>query len=301
MQPPARGFGDFHLKKSASSALTVKLPTIKVTKIVTRKGRCEMSRVSGKVALVTGGAVGLGAATAKLLAKEGAQVVVTDINEDDGKQVAKDINDAGGDAIFIRHDVTDEAEWESVYEQTVGKFGRVDVVVNNAGTTHNRLPDEEDLDSWRRVMAVNVESVQMGTKHAILTMKKYPPRTQGSIINLSSIAGIAGIPNLSAYNASKGAVRLYTKGVALYCAENKLGIRANTVHPGYIWTPMVQGYVETTGASQEEGREQIAALHPIGEVGEPDDIAYGVLYLASDESKFVTGSELVIDGGYTAQ
>lgn len=260
-----------------------------------------MSRVSGKVALVTGGAVGLGAATAKLLAKEGAQVVVTDINEDDGKQVAKDIIDAGGDAIFIRHDVTDEAEWESVYEQTVGKFGRVDVVVNNAGTTHNRLPDEEDLDSWRRVMAVNVESVQMGTKHAILTMKKYPPRTQGSIINLSSIAGIAGIPNLSAYNASKGAVRLYTKGVALYCAENKLGIRANTVHPGYIWTPMVQGYVETTGASQEEGREQIAALHPIGEVGEPDDIAYGVLYLASDESKFVTGSELVIDGGYTAQ
>jgi len=148
-------------------------------------------------------------------------------------------------------------------------------------------------------MSINLDGVFLGTKHAILTMKRNDP-TGGAIINISSIEGLVGDPNLSAYNASKGGVRLYTKSVALYCAKEQLNIRANSIHPGYIWTPMVESYLAEHG-DVEEGRKALAALHPIGRVGEPEDIAYGVVYLASDEAKFVTGSELIIDGGYTAQ
>ncbi|MEG6508357.1 glucose 1-dehydrogenase [Methyloligella sp. 2.7D] len=254
-----------------------------------------MGRVEGKVALVTGGSHGLGKAMAVLLAKEGAKVVITDIKDEEGEATAKEI----GDAIYLHHDVAKEEEWEAVVAKTLDQFGRLDVLVNNAGVAMESKPEETSLEKWRWLMSINLDGVFLGTKHAILAMKKNNP-SKGSIINLSSIEGLIGDPMLSCYNASKGGVRLYTKAVALYCAKNGLGIRVNSVHPGYIWTPMVEKLMADT-VGIEEGRKQLAALHPIGDVGEPNDIAYGVLYLASDESKFVTGSELVIDGGYTAQ
>jgi NAD(P)-dependent dehydrogenase (short-subunit alcohol dehydrogenase family) len=259
-----------------------------------------MGRVEEKVALVTGGASGLGKASAIMLASEGARVVVTDINDSAGSDVVSTIEGAGGTAVFVHHDVTEEAAWQEVYRTAVDGYGRVDVVVNSAGLGIGGPPEEQTLADWRKLMAVNLDSVFLGTKHAILTMKEHKPATVCSIINLSSIEGLVGDPNLGAYNASKGGVRLYTKSVALYCAHNRLGIRVNSIHPGYIWTAMVENYLASVGDVQE-GRKALDAMHPIGHVGEPDDIAYGVLYLASDESKFVTGTELVIDGGYTAQ
>lgn len=259
-----------------------------------------MGRVEGKVAVISGGASGLGEASAKLLAREGATVVITDLNDSAGNQIVDDIRSGGGEALFIHHDVTNEQEWENVYTTVVEKYGRVDVLVNSAGLGIGGAPEDQTVEDWRKLMAVNLDAVFLGTKHAIRTMKEHKPLTDGSIINLSSIEGIVGDPNLGAYNASKGGVRLYTKSVALYCGKNGLGIRANSIHPGYIWTPMVQNYLASVG-DIEEGRKALDAMHPIGHVGEPDDIAYGVLYLASDESKFVTGSELVIDGGYTAE
>jgi NAD(P)-dependent dehydrogenase (short-subunit alcohol dehydrogenase family) len=258
-----------------------------------------MTRVQDKVALVTGAALGLGEASARMLAREGARVVLTDIKDDDGERAAQAIVEDGGEAIYLHHDVAEENAWERVIQATLDRFGRVDVLVNNAGVGWGGPPEEETLERWNRLMSINLNGVFLGTKHAILAMKRVPPKG-GSIINLSSIEGLVGDPNLGAYNASKGGVRLYTKSVALYCARQGLGIRVNSIHPGYIWTPMVEHYLGEHGGA-EEGRKALDALHPIGHVGEPDDIAYGVLYLASDESKFVTGAELVIDGGYTAQ
>lgn len=258
-----------------------------------------MDRVKGKIAIVTGGALGLGQASARLLAREGAKVVVTDIRGDDCEVVAGAIVKEGGEAIALTHDVSEEADWERVIAATLERFGRLDVLVNNAGVGWGGPPEEESLERWRRLMSVNLDGVFLGTKHALLAMRRVPPRG-GSIINLSSIEGLVGDPDLGAYNASKGGVRLYTKSVALYCARERLGIRVNSIHPGYIWTPMVENYLAERG-SVEEGRKALDAMHPIGHVGEPDDIAYAVLYLASDESKFVTGAELVVDGGYTAR
>ncbi len=258
-----------------------------------------MGRVQGKVAIVTGGAVGLGQACAELLAKEGASVVLTDVNRAEGERTAQDIRDRGGNALFLEHDVSQEDDWRRVMQECRDRHGRVDVLVNNAGVGMGCPPDEQTLEQWRWLMSINLDGVFLGTKHALIAMKQQEP-LGGSIINLSSIEGIVGDPNLGAYNASKGGVRLYTKSVALYAAKNGLKVRVNSVHPGYIWTPMVENYLAALG-DVAEGRRALDALHPIGHVGEPDDIAYGVLYLSSDESKFVTGSELVIDGGYTAQ
>lgn len=259
-----------------------------------------MGRVEGKVAVITGGASGLGAASARLLAREGATVVVTDLNDSAGQETVEEIRSAGGEALYIHHDVTDEGAWEGVYATVVERFGRVDVLVNSAGLGIGGAPEDQTLEDWRKLMAVNLDAIFLGTKHALRTMKEHKPLSDGSIINLSSIEGLVGDPNLGAYNASKGGVRLYTKSVALYCGKNGLGIRVNSIHPGYIWTPMVENYLASVG-DVAEGRRALDAMHPIGHVGEPDDIAYGVLYLASDESKFVTGAELVIDGGYTAE
>lgn len=259
-----------------------------------------MGRVEGKVAVVTGGASGLGAASAEMMAREGARVVVTDLDDEGGRRVVDRITAAGGEGRFIHHDVTDEAEWEAVYREAVDAYGRVDILVNSAGLGIGGAPEEETLESWHKLLAVNLDGVMLGTKHALLTMKQHKPATMGSIINLSSIEGLVGDPNLGAYNASKGAVRIYTKSVALYCAKNRLDIRVNSVHPGYIWTSMVENYAKASG-DVEGAKKALAEMHPIGHIGEPDDIAYGILYLASDESKFTTGSELVIDGGYTAQ
>jgi 3(or 17)beta-hydroxysteroid dehydrogenase len=258
----------------------------------------EMRRVQGKVALVTGAALGIGKACANMLAKEGARVVLTDILDTEGQAAASAIVEAGGEAIYLHHDVSDEAQWVAAIEAALRRFGRLDALVNNAGVGWGGPPEDETLERWRKLMAVNLDGVFLGVKHGIRAMKA--AGKGGSIINLSSIEGIIGDPNLGAYNASKGGVRLYTKSTALYCAKAGLGIRVNSIHPGYIWTPMVEHYLMEAG-DVEAGRKTLDAMHPVGHVGEPDDIAYGVLYLASDESKFVTGTELVIDGGYTAQ
>ena len=254
-------------------------------------------RVQDKIAIVTGAASGLGEASARMLAREGAKLVVADIDEAHGNAVAGSISGAS----FIRHDVTQEANWETLIAATVEKFGRLDILVNCAGISHLGPPEDETIERWRALMAVNLDGVFLGTKHAIRAMKKNRP-LGGSIVNLSSIEGIVGNPNLGSYNASKGGVRLYTKSVALYCAKSRLGIRVNSVHPALIWTPMVENQLRDRGVENiEMARRTMDFMHPIGHMGEPDDVAYGVLYLASDEAKFVTGTELVIDGGYTAQ
>jgi NAD(P)-dependent dehydrogenase (short-subunit alcohol dehydrogenase family) len=255
-----------------------------------------MGRVDNKVAIVTGGALGIGKACCEVLAREGAKVAVTDILDKEGKKLAEEIKGAGGVAEHWHLDVSNEGEVRKVFEDVDKKLGKIDVVVNNAGIAGVDKPTHEITEKeWDRLMAINVKGVFFCTKHAIPYMKK---AGGGSIVNLSSIYGIISAPDIPPYHASKGAVRLMTKTDALLYAKDK--IRANSVHPGFIWTPLVEDYLRSKG-SVEEGRGALDSLHPIGHVGEPDDIAYGVLYLASDEAKFVTGSELVIDGGYTAR
>lgn len=256
-----------------------------------------MDRVRGMVAIVTGGALGLGEATAALLAREGARVVVTDVKEDEGRRVADRIQKDGGEALFLKQDASREEDWTRVIEETTARFGRLDIMVNNAGVALAKDVEHTTLEEWRWLMSINLDGVFLGTRYAIGAMKA---NRSGSIINLSSIEGLVGDPNLAAYNASKGGVRLLTKSAALYCAKAGYNIRVNSVHPGYIVTPMVENFAQASGDAAAAQRA-LVALHPIGHLGEPNDIAYGILYLASDESKFVTGSELVIDGGYTAQ
>jgi len=254
-------------------------------------------RVKDKVVMVTGGGVGLGKAMCRLLASEGATVAVTDILDDEGKETVNEIEEAGGTARYWRLDVTNEAEVEKTVGQVIDAFGEIDVLVNNAGISGaDKPPHEVTEEEWDQVQRVNVKGVFFCTKHVIPSMKR---GGGGSIIHLSSIYGIVGAPDAPPYHASKGAVRLMAKTDALFYAED--GIRVNSIHPGFIWTPMVQNFLESKGLTAEEGKASLAELHPIGRVGDPDDIAYGVLYLASDESSFVTGSELVIDGGYTAR
>lgn len=261
-----------------------------------------MNRVANKMVIITGASLGLGAASARMLAKEGAAVVLADVKDEEDQALRKSIEAAGAEVLYVHHDVASEQSWQSLVECTMARFGRVDVLVNNAGVAASAAPEEQTLEQWRWLMSINLDGVFLGTKHAILAMKAHPPEHGGSIINLSSIEGLVGDPQLGAYNASKGGVRLYTKSVALYCARAGLDIRVNSIHPGYIWTPMVENYLRSQeGGDMAARRREIAAMHPVGHIGEPDDIAYGVVYLASNESKFVTGAELVIDGGYTAQ
>ncbi|WP_366656746.1 glucose 1-dehydrogenase [Fodinicurvata sp. EGI_FJ10296] len=256
-----------------------------------------MGRVSGKVAMVTGAALGLGRAAALMLAREGATIIASDIQVEEGKAVVKAITDEGGKAYFVEHDVATEEGWDAALSQALAMAGKLDVLVNNAGVALSGSVEETTLEDWRRLMSINLDGVFLGTKHAIAAMKT---SGGGSIINLSSIEGLVGDPNLAAYNASKGGVRIFTKSAALHCGKAGYNIRVNSVHPGYIWTPMVENFLKSQG-DVEEGRRYLNSLHPIGHIGEPDDIANAILYLASDESKFVTGSELVVDGGYTAQ
>jgi 3(or 17)beta-hydroxysteroid dehydrogenase len=256
-----------------------------------------MNRVSGKVALVTGGAMGIGRACCELLAREGASVLVTDREVELGADVAKAICAGGGRAAFAAHDVSSEADWIRVIDEARRTFDKLDILVNNAGVGRFGDVEHTTLEDWRALLAVNLDGVFLGIKHAIAPMRE---AGGGSIVNLSSIEGLVGDPSLAAYNASKGAVRLLTKSAALYCAKGRTGIRVNSVHPGYIWTPMVQHATEASGHA-DEMRRTLESLHPVGHLGEAMDIAYGVLYLASDEASFVTGAELVIDGGYTAQ
>ncbi|MFP6793594.1 MAG: glucose 1-dehydrogenase [Pseudomonadales bacterium] len=259
-----------------------------------------MSRVKNKTAIVTGGGSGLGAASCELLAKEGAMVVVTDVNAEAAEQTANVIEQRGGKAIALHQDVVDQVRWQEVIDTTVSEFGGLDVLVNNAGIVGSGTAPMEDVsfESWRQVMTINLDAVFLGCQAAIRKMKS---SGGGSIINISSIMGIVGGAG-AAYNASKGGVRLLSKSVAVYCGNNGYNIRCNSIHPGYIWTPMVRGIVEFIEEVDTEDalKEMLVAKHPIGRLGEADDIAKGVLFLASDESSFMTGSELVIDGGYTA-
>jgi NAD(P)-dependent dehydrogenase (short-subunit alcohol dehydrogenase family) len=255
-----------------------------------------MGRVSGKVAIVTGGALGIGKAAAAMLAKEGAKVAVTDVLPRELEQTVAAIAKAGGVAKGWPLDVADESQVKRVFAEVVAAFGGLHILVNNAGISGANKPTHQvTAEEWDRVMAVNVKGVFFCTKHAIPYMKQ---AGKGSIINLSSIYGLVGGPDVPPYHASKGAVHLMTKTDAMLYAPDQ--IRVNSIHPGYIWTPMVENFLKQMG-NVEEGKKAAGGLHPLGHIGEPDDIAYGILYLASDESKFVTGSELVIDGGYTAR
>jgi NAD(P)-dependent dehydrogenase (short-subunit alcohol dehydrogenase family) len=250
-----------------------------------------MSRVAGKVVLVTGAGSGIGRATAKLLAVEGATVVVTDINRAGGLETVQQI---GSKARFEEQDTSREADWKRIIDDILAREGRLDGLVNNAGILgpYPATFETETLEQWRRTLAVNVEGVFLGCKHGVPAIRQ---SGGGSIVNLSSLAAFLGTPNLSAYGASKGAVRQFTKTVAIDCARKGYKVRCNSVHPGVILTPMGEGIL-----SSETARERTRKSIPIGDFGAPEDIAYGILYLISDESRFVTGAELVIDGGMNA-
>lgn len=250
-----------------------------------------MGRVSGKVALVTGGASGLGEAMVRLLAAEGAQVVVADVNREGGEALVRAVGERGGEGFFVELDVTSEQQWDQAIEATLARFGKLHVLVNNAGIAP--VGDMEmDYALWKRVMAVNLDGTFLGTRAAIRAMTRCG--VAGSIINISSTMAMVAEPTTAAYSASKGGVRSLTKAAAMHCAANKLTIRINSVHPGMCVTPLVRQYLE---ANPDKLQPQVDS-HPIGHLGEAEDIAYGVLFLASDESKFMLGSELVIDGGY---
>ncbi|HEU0274069.1 MAG TPA: glucose 1-dehydrogenase [Candidatus Udaeobacter sp.] len=254
-------------------------------------------RLRHKVAVVTGAALGIGRATAILFSREGAKVAVTDLRDSDGKPLVETIESDGGEAAYWHLDVAREKQVKHVFKKIHERFGKIDVLVNNAGIAGADKPTHKITEEeWDSVQAVNVKGVFFCTKHVIPFMRK---AGGGSIINLSSIYGLIGAADVPPYHASKGAVRLMTKNDALLYAKDR--IRVNSVHPGYIWTPMVESIGNTSGKGMEAFRREIDALHPLGHIGEPNDIAYGIVYLASDESKFVTGSELVIDGGYTAR
>ena len=247
-------------------------------------------RLENKVAFISGGGRGLGEVMAKFFANEGASVVIGDVLEDEGKQTEAEINEAGGQCLFVRLDVTDETQWQQAIASTLAGFGKLNILVNNAGIYRTHRVEDTTSEEWDQVLAVNGKGVFLGTKAAIPEMRK---AGGGSIINLSSVAGLVGSADSAAYNASKGAVRLLTKSTAIQYAKED--IRANSIHPGTIETPM------TADLLAGDGRQDRMNRTPLGRLGRPEDVAYGALYLASDEASFVTGSELVIDGGRTAQ
>lgn len=256
-------------------------------------------RVAGKVALVTGAASGIGRSCSLTLAREGAAVVLTDIDDAAGSTVARHINEQGGRAEYLHHDVTNEDHWISVVSQVVDRHDQLTIVVNNAGIGIGGSIVDMDLDDFRRQMAINVDGVFLGMKHSIPAMRG---SGGGSIINMSSVAGLKGSPRLAGYNATKGAVRLMTKGVALECAHSKWAVRVNSVHPGIIETPIwdTVGAAAIAGQGSIDAAQMASAIVPGGRLGSPDDVATAVLFLASDESQYITGTELVVDAGMSA-
>jgi NAD(P)-dependent dehydrogenase (short-subunit alcohol dehydrogenase family) len=249
-------------------------------------------RLEGKVALISGGARGMGASEARLFVREGARVVMGDILDAEGQAVAAEISARGGEALYVRLDVTDEADWERAVSRTVDRFGKLDILVNNAGVGGGSRIEDTTVKEWDHVMDVNAKGVFLGTRAVIPVMRR---GGGGSIVNISSQLGLVGTDISSPqYQASKGAVRLLTKTTAMQYARDR--IRANSVHPG----PIVTAMTEKRRNDPEHYRLMLSRI-PLGRFGEPDEVAHGVLYLASDESTFVTGSELVIDGGWTAQ
>ena len=253
-----------------------------------------MGRLEGKTALVTGAASGIGLQTSIRLAEEGALVMMTDINHEEGLQQAEKI---GANATFLKLDITEEEEWISVLDETVKRFDRLDILVNSAGMVLIADVEQITLEDWRKVHAVNLDGTFLGCKHGVRVMKEFGA---GSIINLSSVSGMIGGFNLAAYNSSKGAVRMLTKSVALHCARAGYGIRCNSIHPTFIETPMLESMIRDS-PDPEKARHTLVRQVPLRRIGKPDDVANMIVYLASDESTFVTGTEMVIDGGVIAQ
>lgn len=247
-------------------------------------------RVAGKIAIVTGGGQGMGRSHSLLLAEEGATVVITDVNETSGKSVADEINASGGTAVFIRHDVTSSSDWKAVVDEAVKKFGKVDILVNNAGILILKPLDQTDDSEWDLIMNINAKGTFLGCKHIVPAMQK---AGGGSIVNISSIYGLIGAPSAAAYEASKGAVRLLTKAAAIDL--HQYNIRANSVHPGVIATAMTTDLLSTP-----EMAKAVLATTILERPAQPKEVSYAVLFLASDEASFMTGSEVVVDGGYTA-
>ncbi len=253
-----------------------------------------MGRLEGKTALVTGAASGIGLQTSIRLAEEGARVMMTDINLEEGLQQAEKL---GANATFLKLDITEEEEWISVLDETVKRFDRLDILVNSAGMVLIADVEQITLEEWRKVHAVNLDGTFLGCKHGVRVMKEFGA---GSIINLSSVSGMIGGFNLAAYNSSKGAVRMLTKSVALHCARAGYGIRCNSIHPTFIETPMLESMIRDS-PDPEKARQTLVRQVPLRRIGKPDDVANMIVYLASDESTFVTGTEMVIDGGVIAQ
>ncbi|MEY8205158.1 MAG: glucose 1-dehydrogenase [Bermanella sp.] len=249
-----------------------------------------MGRVQDKICLVTGAASGIGRETALLLAEQGARIILADLNQEAGQKVAAEIDASGGQAIFFKHDVASEESWVSVVEKSVEHFGKIDVLINNAGVLLMKPIQETTEEDWSFVNNINTKGVFFGVKHVLAAMKE---SKGGSIVNISSIYGMIGAPGSSAYQASKGAVRLFTKSAAI--EYNEHNIRVNSVHPGIIATPMTDDVL-----ADEDFTQAALGSAIIRRPAHPKEIAWGVLFLASDESSFMTGSELVIDGGYTA-
>lgn len=256
-----------------------------------------MGRVDGKVAIVTGGGNGIGRATAKRLAGEGARVMLADLDGAAAATVAEEIGEA---AASRAHDVRKPEDWSALMQAVLDRFGTLDILVNNAGilaTEPSQTLEDTDLEQWRAVNAVNAEGVFLGCKHGVSTLRECGG---GAIVNLSSIAGLVGTPHLIAYGASKGAVRQLTKSVAIDCARRGYNIRCNSVHPGFVDTDMGQHVLSLNNADVERAREARRRQIPLGIFGLPEDIANAILFLASDEARYVTGSELVVDGGNVA-
>ena len=256
-----------------------------------------MNRLAGKVCVVTGGALGIGRACVERMADEGASVAILDVLDEPGREAAQALAARGAHAGYWHVDVRDEAAVHAAMDDIARRFGAIHALVNNAGISGTTHPTHEVTEAeWDLVMAINVKGVFFCTKHAIAHLRA---AGGGSIINLSSIYGLVGGPDVPPYHASKGAVTLMTKTDAMLYAPDR--IRVNSIHPGYIWTPMVEHHLLASGATDlAAAREEVGRLHPRGHMGEPDDIAWGAVYLAADESRFMTGAQLVIDGGYTA-
>lgn len=255
-----------------------------------------MERVANKVAMVTGATGGIGEAIARRLAENGAAVLLTDVDEARGNALRTKLETEGHAVRFVTHDVSDEASWIAAVDAALAWRSKLDVLVNNAGVASNfpKTFEEIELAEWHRVMRVNLDGVFLGIKHGVLAMKG---RGGGSIVNIGSIAGYIGTPGGASYGTSKGAIRTLTKQAAASCARQRIGVRINSIHPSNIWTPLVAKFAQAQHGSVEAAKEAVAARHPFGRLGEPDDVAWLVVYLASDESRLMTGSDIIIDGG----